>query len=237
MENIQPTTSAEGTKQQLEVSGLQHSQSVHNIAVALATAQGEMSGASKDSENPFFKSHYADLAAVVRAIRAPLSKAKIAHVQCPGSDEKGEYLDTMLIHESGQWLKGRIRMKPVKADPQGIGSVISYMRRYALQAMVGLEAADDDGNGATGSPQKKMADRKPLSPGKVESEAQNATAWKHYQYGGKELGQYTDDELRTLWVKYADRTQTTVDGKLLKGALVSWHEEYEAEMAASTPPV
>lgn len=133
------------------------SQSTMEIAKALAAAQGEMSGAKKGSANPFFSSRYADLAAVIGAIREPLAKHGLAHVQIPGGDEGGMYLETLILHSSGEWIRGRIHMNPpdvfhkesrewVSGDtPQGRGSVISYMRRYALQAMCGLEAEDDDG--------------------------------------------------------------------------------------------
>lgn len=133
------------------------SDSVMKIAEALSAAQGEMSGAKKGSANPFFSSRYADLAAVIGAIREPFAKRGLAHVQIPGSDEGGMYVETLILHSSGEWIKGKIHMNPpdvfhkesrewVSGDtPQGRGSVISYMRRYALQAMCGLEAEDDDG--------------------------------------------------------------------------------------------
>lgn len=149
--------SEEIISESLIVTGLAHSPTIAFIALALAGAQGEMSGAKKSSDNPFFSSRYADLASVIGAIREPLAKHEIAHVQAPGSDEHGTFVDTMLIHSSGEWLRCRIRMNApdvfhkesrewVSGDtPQGRGSVITYMRRYALQAMSGLEAEDDDG--------------------------------------------------------------------------------------------
>lgn len=150
--------------------GLTHSLSIAAIAEALALAQGEMSGAKKSNENPFFKSKYADLASVIGAIRDSLSKYKIAHTQAPGRDLDGNFVDTMLIHSSGEWLKSRIYMNPIKNDPQGIGSVITYQRRYALQAMVGLEADDDDGNHATHrDSSKNLPKTQPLPPGSFEN--------------------------------------------------------------------
>lgn len=141
------------------------SPTVAKIAEALAAAQREMSGAKKDSANPFFKSKYADLAAVVGAIREPFAKHGIAHSQMPGCDGDGHYVDTLLIHSSGEWLKSRIRMNPTKEDPQGIGSVTTYMRRYALQAMAGLEAEDDDGNHASQPVTPPKQSLKPLPAG------------------------------------------------------------------------
>lgn len=152
----------------IKFTGLEHTPTIGKLAEALAAAQGEMVGAKKDGANPHYKSVYATLAAVVSAIREPLSKNNIAHVQSPGCDEHGDFMDTMLVHSSGEWMKGRIRMKPVKDDPQGIGSVITYMRRYALQAMTGLEAEDDDGNKASGQDgyqKPKLPATKPLPSG------------------------------------------------------------------------
>ena len=162
-----------------EIKSAMTSPTIMEIAKALASAQGEMSGAKKGSANPFFASKYADLAAVIGAIREPLSKHGIAHTQIPGSDEHGMYLDTILMHASGEWIRGRIRMQiPEKWDkeakewvsgdtPQGRGSVISYMRRYSLQAMTGLEAEDDDGNKATGPGEQRrpLPATKPLPKG------------------------------------------------------------------------
>lgn len=168
--------------------GLSHSPSIANIAAALAAAQGQMEGAKKDSANPFFSSRYADLASIIGSIRAPLAANKIAHIQNPGSDEQGTFVDSMLIHASGEWFRGRIRMNIPKIfhkesrewmsgdTPQGRGSVITYMRRYALQAMVGLEAEDDDGNEATrrndhdDRPWRESAPKtKPLTPGSFQT--------------------------------------------------------------------
>lgn len=165
--NTEPPSIAEPVS-----SGLTHSPSIAAIGAALAAAQGEMSGAAKDSSNPFFKSRYADLASIIVAIRGPLTRHKIAHIQNPGIDSDGPFVDTMLVHESGEWFRGRIRMAPVKNDPQGIGSVITYQRRYALQAIVGLEADDDDGNRATHGheqPAKSLPRTQPLRPGSFET--------------------------------------------------------------------
>jgi hypothetical protein len=75
----------------------------------------------------------------------------------PGSDERGYYVQTQLMHGSGQWIRSTTYMKPSKEDPQGIGSLISYARRYALQAMVMACPDDDDGEAAMGRPASKPA--------------------------------------------------------------------------------
>ena len=133
---------------------MNHSEEIGELAKALATAQGEIKNAPKDQSNPFFKSKYTDLAGIVDACRAPLAKNGLAVIQ--GSvtpmDQNGEpighmvQLETMIIHSSGQWISSVISMTPSKFDPQGIGSCITYARRYALASMVGVAPEDDDGN-------------------------------------------------------------------------------------------
>jgi hypothetical protein len=119
------------------------------LAKALSAAQGELSTALKTSTNPHFKSKFADLSEVWDACRAALSKYKIAVIQCPQFDEKCDYLETTLVHESGQYMTSRIVLKNAKGDMQGLGSSLTYSRRYALAAMVGVTAEDDDGNAAS----------------------------------------------------------------------------------------
>lgn len=128
------------------------SESINELAAALVKAQAAMTFAKKDSANPFFKSKYADLSAVVEAIKKPLADNGLAYTQATDIDEHGGVIiETTLMHTSGQWIESRLRMVPVKADPQGIGSCITYGRRYGLQALVGLPADDDDGNAASGN--------------------------------------------------------------------------------------
>ncbi len=136
---------------------MKHSENVGEIAQALAHAQGAMMGALKDSSNPFFKSKYADLASVYAACKDQLSKNDIAVIQSPESTEDCvvTIVETILIHKSGQWIRGELRMLPVKNDPQGVGSCITYARRYALAAMVGVAPEDDDGNRASGREESK----------------------------------------------------------------------------------
>src|SRR3990167_1178000 len=127
------------------------SDNINELATALAKAQGAIQGAIKDSTNPFFKSNYADLASVWGSCRKALSENGLSVIQTTDS----ENLDivtvrTTLLHSSGQFVYGSLSMKPVKADPQGIGSAISYARRYALAAMIGVYQEDDDANKATG---------------------------------------------------------------------------------------
>jgi len=129
------------------------SENINELAGALAKAQGSIKVAAKAKDNPFFKSKYADLPAVWEACRDALTSNGIAVVQSPQHDLEGNvYLETTLAHSSGQWMKSSYPIRPAKPDPQGFASAITYARRYALSAMVGVVAdEDDDGNAASGT--------------------------------------------------------------------------------------
>lgn len=144
---------------------MEHSQTIGELGKALAAAQGEIDNAKKDSENPFFKSKYADLASVRDAFKSALSKHGLAIVQMPKSqiteDATIITVETMLIHSSGEWVKGDLGAIPVKTDPQGIGSCITYLRRYALSAATGVATEDDDGNAASQGAQPQQTAKQP----------------------------------------------------------------------------
>lgn len=126
------------------------SESIDQLSGALSKAQAEMGKAPKDSANPFFKSKYADLATVVTTATPVLAKHDLAVAQACDESERGVTVVTVLMHKSGQWMSSRLNMVPVKNDPQGIGSAITYARRYAYMGIIGLVAdEDDDGNKAT----------------------------------------------------------------------------------------
>ena len=129
---------------------METSEQLNELAKAMATVQAQITYAKKDADNPFFKSKYADLQAVWDACREPLTAAGLSVIQTTEPAEGGVCIVTTLLHESGQWMRGKLFMKPVKNDPQGIGSCITYARRYALAAIVGVYQADDDGNDASG---------------------------------------------------------------------------------------
>ncbi len=129
---------------------MQMSESIKELATALSKAQQKIEGAVKDSENPHFRSKYADLSSVVDACKAHLNKEGISFVQAFEPSEMGTLaLTTTLMHISGEWVSGTITMPLPKNDPQGYGSAATYARRYGLAAMVGVCPEDDDGNRAT----------------------------------------------------------------------------------------
>lgn len=129
---------------------MSQSENIGILAEALAKAQGQITGALKDSSNPFFKSKYADLASVWDACRGPLSENGLAVIQTTEKDDSGITVKTTLAHSSGQYISGVLTMRPKDDSPQAYGSCLTYARRYALAAIVGVAQVDDDGNAATG---------------------------------------------------------------------------------------
>lgn len=131
---------------------LEMSESIANLAKSLAIVQGKLKHAKKDSANPFFKSSYADLESVWEACRVLLAENGLAVMQFPGHYVEGTMsLTTVLSHSSGEWIKQEMSLPVSKPDAQGSGSALTYMRRYALAAVVGVYQADDDGNAAVQS--------------------------------------------------------------------------------------
>lgn len=130
----------------------QHSQTINELATALAKAQSEMKPAVKDADNPFFKSKYADLATVWESIRNPLSKNGLCVSQLIGSDGNVVTVETVLMHTSGQFISGKLSMTAKDPMPQSIASASTYARRYGLSAIVGVSSEeDDDGAQASGT--------------------------------------------------------------------------------------
>lgn len=126
------------------------------LFTALSQFQSELKPAGKTSSNPFFKSKYADLAAVWNSIREPLAKNGLSIIQTTRISETGPVLVTSLCHKSGQSVSGEYPIKAKDDSPQAIGSAVSYARRYALSAILGVVAEDDDGEAAMGRKQDKV---------------------------------------------------------------------------------
>lgn len=128
---------------------MKHSDSIANIAQALSLAQAAMGSAIKGKKNPHFQSTYADLASYIEASREPLAANGLALVQGVEADGAKVTITTMVLHKSGEWLQSSLTLTAGKPDPQGVGSAISYGRRYSLAAMLNMGAEDDDGNRAS----------------------------------------------------------------------------------------
>jgi hypothetical protein len=125
------------------------SESIVNITKALLTAQRNMEAAVKGSKNPYFKSSYADYNSVLEACKGPLNEVGIVILQPHTTDERGTFVQTILIHESGEYITSETKVSVKQEnDPQALGSAITYARRYGLQSLVSLPAEDDDGEKA-----------------------------------------------------------------------------------------
>jgi hypothetical protein len=126
------------------------SENIAALSASLAKAQGQIDGAVKGKENPHFKSKYADLSAVWEACREALTANGLAVIQSPGPIAEGRLeMTTMLVHSSGEWIRGALTIPLGKVDAQAYGSAVTYARRYALSAFVGVSPDDDDGVAAT----------------------------------------------------------------------------------------
>ena len=137
---------------------MNQSESIANLAKALSIVQGKLTYATKDSSNPFFKSKYADLESVWDSCRSLLSENGLSVIQMPGNYFEGRmWLVTKLCHASGEWIEQEMSFPVGKPDSQGVVktdahscmAAITYMRRGALAAFVGIVQADDDGNTAS----------------------------------------------------------------------------------------
>jgi hypothetical protein len=126
---------------------------------ALAKAQTEMGKALKTAVNPHLRSKYADLGAVMEACFDALHNNGFAIFQPCGSDDRGQYVATILAHESGDALESRVHLIIGKNDMQGLGSAITYARRYGLLGMAGIAPEDDDGEAA--KPKRPQNDDRP----------------------------------------------------------------------------
>ena len=117
---------------------------IDKLAEALAKAQSEMEGAKKESTNPFFKSNYAALHAVIKSSFPYLSKNGLSVTQGNEMIMGAVCVTTTLMHSSGQWIRSKVKLPLAKKDAQGVGSAITYGRRYGLSAIVGIAQYDDD---------------------------------------------------------------------------------------------
>lgn len=153
------------------------SETLTKLAPALFKAQSVMAGAVKGASNPFFKSKYANLEEVIRVVKDAFSQNGLTFVQFPVSQEGYAGVETIIMHESGEFISNEFYLKCAKADPQGMGSAITYARRYGLQAAAGIPSEDDDGNEASAPP-------KEMKPEEAIAKLDKAT---------------TMDELKNIW--------------------------------------
>lgn len=153
------------------------SESIAKLADALAKAQSAITHAAKDAKNPHFQSRYADLAAVWEACRTQLSANGIAVIQSPEADGNRVTVTTLLAHASGEWVQGALTLTARQADPQSVGSAITYGRRYGLASMVGVAPDDDDdGEAAQGRSKDSQRERRTERPREAPRQSAPAAA-------------------------------------------------------------
>jgi hypothetical protein len=141
------------------------SESIKELATALALFQSEVEDPTKSGDNPHFKSKFVELNGLLEAVRPVLSKHGLSIIQSPGGNGQDITITTLLMHKSGEWIEFEpFTLKAAKIDPQGAGSAVTYGRRYSLSSVLGV-AWDDDDDGNKGSGKKdKKEDDKQLPP-------------------------------------------------------------------------
>jgi hypothetical protein len=193
------------------------------LATALAAAQGEIENASKNAANPHFKSRYADLAEILNTARPVLARHGLSVVQSPGYADGLVSVTTMLLHSSGEWLRDTVRAPAQKADPQGVGSATTYLRRYSLAALVGIAQEDDDGEAAV--------ERRPAAQSPTRSPSTNGKASdKQTEYLDKLMKSsvFTDDERQKVAAKCGSGDRVVVS------SAIEWAKtELDARKAAA----
>lgn len=141
---------------------IETSESIDKLSAALAKAQSEFKVAKKTATNPFLKNNYSNLSDIYQAVKPALAANGISLVQSSDlQDGAVQVTQTRLIHTSGQWMQTTMSMMVGKTDPQSIGSLLSYSRRYAITQALSIDTGelDDDGNRASGT---GLVSKKPL---------------------------------------------------------------------------
>lgn len=162
------------------------STSITGLAGALAKAQPLIEGAAKDKNNPVFRSKYADLGAVVDAIRPALGQHGLSFIQVIHDAENAVRVETIIMHASGEWISTGCVMVPVsKHDAHGYGSALTYARRYGLSAAFGVAPEDDDGNAAAKASPALPKSEPELPSYTDEKITANAETWRESFASGK----------------------------------------------------
>jgi len=193
---------------------VRHSATLGKLAEALCGAQMKFDPLYKESENPAFRSKYADLATVIAATRPALAQANLALMQMSTTHGKDLTLTTLMAHSSGEWIANDLTMPATmreRFDAQSVGSAMTYARRYAWQGITGVAAdVDDDGNDAVGIGSKEAAQA--VGKAKVQEFQKKIAA----QQAEKQV---SPEACASLFYVWYDESQTAVirgDGGLMK---------------------
>ena len=123
-----------------------HSDTMQKVVAAISAVQAAVGGVTKNASNPHFGNKYTDLNGFLHALAGPLREHGLVVIQAPGLRDGWVTLETLIAHESGEWIRSEAGSPMPKADPQGAGSAITYLRRYSLASLFSLPQEDDDGN-------------------------------------------------------------------------------------------
>ena len=180
------------------------SEKLKELFTALAKAQGEMKSAQLSSENPYFKSKYADLNELIKTSRPALSKNGLSVIQQILPNEDGQnILHTLLCHSSGEWISTQMKILPPKSDIQSMGSYITYLRRYSYASLVGITTADEDDDGEIAV----ATERKLYAKGTALNLKYNPKENKYETITKEQLS-----ELEYELAKYSDIAEQILDG-------------------------
>ena len=203
---------------------MNHSESIKEIAAALAAFQAEVKDPARDGQNPHFRSKYVQIDGLLAAVRPMLAKHGLSIVQSIGGDGQNISVTTEIMHTSGEWIRtDALVMKAVKQDPQGAGSCATYGRRYGLSAALGVAwDDDDDGNEA-------------LTPTKKSKAPTKADALKKIAEQAKKQGVSSDDMkeiMKRQYNKTASKDLTDAEVADLSENFIQYAKELIADEAA-----
>jgi hypothetical protein len=203
------------------------SESIKELAEALAKAQAEIGNAGKNAANPHFRSRYADLAEVLNTVRPVFAQHGLSVMQFPGFESGMVSVETVIAHSSGEWISSTLHAPVSKHDAQGVGSALTYARRYSLAACAGIAQEDDDGEAAVGRTVAGKANAEPIKKEPIkeepikeepvyaqvtakEYEAEHLQTLRDAAMAGMESLQHAfktlpaSDHKKTLWAKHGD---------------------------------
>jgi len=160
------------------------SESIINISKALIEFQGKLVKVSKDAVNPHFKNRYASLSQIIESVQKPLNECSLAVIQLPSGDHE---LETILMHTSGEFIAETYKMTPQRDDPQGLGSAITYQRRYALGAFLCLNIDEDDDAQKASTVTKPVERRFPIDNREWISQEQFQSVIQRFKAGERHI--------------------------------------------------
>ena len=213
---------------------MNHSDSIKNIAAALAEFQADVKDPARNGENPHFRSKYVQLDGLLAAVRPLLAKHGLSVIQSTGGNGQDIAVTTMLMHKSGEWIEtDALMIKPAKSDPQGCMSAITYSRRYSLSAALGVAWDDDDDGNAASAPPKSnakattvrkttkadLADMLKSEMARLHISKEDLQTISAMKFGGKGWQEMTEKEAAQLVKNLGDYAVEMVDAeeKLMMG--------------------